>query len=150
MKKIILLVLPFFFLVGCKDDDIADSKPLVTQMFECSFTNLKPEKHLKVSFECLGRKKEYSNFWLACAKRSYGSRENKDNLIVVPKEVIAESGRVFECHIHLYPYPRQFSSGGSTTEKLTYIMRIYKDEELLLEKKLEFPKKDYKTIKIDL
>ncbi len=154
MKKIILLVLPFFFLVGCKDDDIADSKPLVMQVFECSFTNLKPEKHLKVSFECLERKKKDSGFELVCSEGNYISGEHKDNLIVVPKEVIEKSGEVFHCYINLFPYfPIGFNKAKQDAyvgTKLTYIMRIYKDEELLWEKKLEFPQKDYKTIKIEL
>ncbi len=153
MKKIILLVLTFFFLAGCEYNPEPDSVP-VTQAFKCTFTNLKPEKHLKVSFECLERKKKDSGFSLVYSEGNYISREHKDNLIVVPKEVIEKSGEVFHCYIRLYPY---FPIGFKKAEqdayvgtKLTYIMRIYKDEELLLEKKLEFPKKDYEMIKIDL
>ncbi len=150
---IILLVFPFFFLVGCEYNPEPDSLP-VEQVFECTLTNLKPEKHLKVSFECLERKKKDSGFSLVYSEGNYTSREHKYNLIVVPKEVIEKSGKVFHCYINLFPY---FPIGFTRTEqdayvgtKLTYIMRIYKDEELLLEKKLEFPKKDYDTIKIDL
>ncbi len=146
MKKIILLVLPFFFLVGCKDDDIADYTPVV-QPFECTFTNLRPKQNLKISFECLEYTQYPAYFYLASSTSTYKAKEG---VILLPKEALTKAGEVFKCHIHLSPYPREFSSRGSTTEKLTYIMRIYKDEELLLEKKLVFPKKDYETIKIEL
>ncbi len=144
MKKIILLVLPFFFLVlGC-EEPVSDYTP-INQVFECTFTKVKPEKHLKISLKCLEHKENSSRFSFLSTVKSYTPKEG---VILVPKEELTGNGN--KCYINLAPYPKEFSDLESTKEKLTYILRIYKDEELLLEKKLKFPQKDYETIKIEL
>ncbi len=144
MKKIILLVLPFFFLVlGC-EEPISDYTP-INQVFECTFTKVKPEKYLKISLECLEHKENSSRFSFSSTVKNYAPKEG---VILVPKKELTGNGN--KCYINIAPYPKEFSDLEATKERLTYILSIYKDEELLWEKKLEFPKKKYETIKIDL
>ncbi len=150
MKKIVLLLLPLFFL-GCEGSP--DSYP-VEEIFDCTFTNLHPKKYLRISFECLERKQKDAGFSLSIGAKTPYTSNNEDNVIIVPKKAIESNGNIFNCLIRLYPYfPISFSKEQQDNyvgTKLTYIMRIYKDEDVVYKKVLKYPKKEYSVIKIDL
>ncbi len=98
MKKIILLVLPFFFLVlGC-EEPVADYTPIL-QVFACTFTKVKPEKYLKISLECLEHKENSSSFSFLSTVKGYAPKEG---VILVPKEEL--TGNSNKCYIQLAPY----------------------------------------------
>ncbi len=156
MKNLVFFI-ACVFILGCEGEPDA---PPVTQNFECTFTNLQPKKYLKFTFDCLERKKKDSAFGISLFdenytfKYSFDGREKGDNSVVIPKDILVKCGKVFICKILLYPYFPTFFNKQQQDDyvgtKLTYIMRIYKDEQLIYEKELKYPKEDYPTIKIDL
>ncbi len=155
--KSLVFILACTFILGC--DGEPDSPP-VTQYFKCTFTNFTLAKNLTVSFDCLERKQKDSGFSLFMVSENYTSEHYSsnngrgDNSIIVPEEIIAKCGKIFTCNISLFPYfPTSFDKlqqNNYVGTKLTYMMRIYKDKELLYEKELKFPKKKYLPIKIEL
>ncbi|MBS9768645.1 MAG: hypothetical protein KGV44_14060 [Flavobacteriaceae bacterium] len=156
MKKLVF-ILGCIFILGCEGEP--DSSP-IRQTVKCNFKNFKLGKELKFTFDCLERKKKDTGFSLYLFSESYTSEDyssnngKEDNSIIIPKEVLAKCGKNFTCNIGLYPYfPTSFDKQQQDEyigTKLTYIMRIYKDEQLIYEKELKYPKEDYPTIHIDL
>ncbi len=146
--KNLVFILASVFVLGCEGEPDA---PPIMEVFECTFTNLKPKKYLKFTFDCLERKQKDSNFSIM----GLGEYELKDNTIIITREEIEKQKRkIDKFYIYLSPY---FPIGFSRQQqdeyvgtKLTYIMRIYKDEQLIYEKELKYPKEDYPVINIDL
>ncbi len=149
--KSLVFILGCLFILGCKEP-MEDSIPPFQQDFECSFTNLKMEKNLTISIECLERKQKIEKFFLSgIRKKSYKS---KNNTIVIAKEEVKQKGKVIHCLIKYFPY---YPIGVDITARdpnneppITCLFRIYKDDKLLYKKKLRYPKKRTEMIKIDL
>ncbi|MBS9768644.1 MAG: hypothetical protein KGV44_14055 [Flavobacteriaceae bacterium] len=150
MKKLVF-ILACVFILGCEYRG-EDSIPPFKQDFEFSFTNLKVAKNLTISIECLERKQKIEKFFLSGIGTQNYKSEN--NCIVIPKEEILKLDKVMSCEVRYYPY---YPIGVHITARepnneppLTCLFRIYKDDKLLFEKELQYPKKRAKTIKIDL
>lgn len=113
----------------------------------CYISKLSPKDSVKVSLECLEQKGKDVDYYLYIDyfdiyKESESTYYSKESVTLLTRKEI-EGAEKFS--ILLYPYGTGQIHTKIEGTKLTYILRIYEDNKLYLERTLNFPQESSRS-----
>lgn len=150
MKKIFFLFLLSFSLFWSCEDRY-DTFP-ITMEIHCKISKLSPKDSVKVSLECLERKGKDVFFYI---NRTRIDRHEKGKSVYYPeKSAILFTRKEIEGTSKILIDLQPYAIDGVTQDlqekiegtKLTYVLRIYEDDKLYLERTLNFPQESSRSI----